>query len=503
MRFTKLAVVSLLTAIIFTKLYLSAEAQGSYPGEKMLVYMVADTHAFVGHVTTCSVPGPPCLMGFFAPFPLSYLPYVMPQSVDPPSLYYPFTPYFYSPPPVKVMKATEPITFPSLSPSLRDIYYVPFSAYNFAGDAFPLGLYFMDVSFLKDADLIGIIPGLLQYIADFAEIEVRWPIRRITAPYGYSAGYFGGKVFHSGMDTSIHGCGNTPCNVVYAPIPLMPIATRGGWVMGIAPCELTRDMLYSENAFRKGIEKLERGEDRFGCAILFGAFHVVSETPYLDPGYCSMLYSDRKNHGRIPIELGVYTARGEAFALCASVPGYAGDFAPHCHYQAGIIDVAKAQELLRLVRQSPQEFYKPLATIAIHRSNDWGPPLDFATLYKSSIDPAILLWPQLFTTVYDWANHSWPAGVELPTTASPSAWWQDPSRGEFIAGIISDGIMEVTEDGICRLPVKEIPGYKCIPKNRNYYGGDASYSRRKQQDVAKKLEPVINNLKNVLGDDGQ
>ncbi len=186
---------------------------------------------------------------------------------------------------------------------------------------------------------------------------------RITAIYGYSDVYFGGGIFHEGLDTSWRGePGN---NYAIAPMPLSPLIVTPGVVIGIAPCSLRSAMFGLRDeaviAFNEAMRRLEaREEQDLDCAILFGAFHVVSEMPHSVSWSASVEMSKPENQGKTPWELGIFAPAGSLFTVCATVPGYAGNFAPHCHYQAAIVPGDIARGFIQKVRESPTDLIRPL-----------------------------------------------------------------------------------------------------------------------------------------------
>lgn len=479
-----------------------AEAQGPvrHPKEKVYSVMNAATSVFVGHATNCTIPGTPCYMVYIPPHNLSALEYLMENYIDPFSLYYPFTPCLFSLPPVKVEPPSIPITLPTDYPGI-------FGRLTYFGFIPPVVneecLNIVDTSFMiarLNEDLSSFYAGIGSFFLSFTKVAENWPIKRVTAPYGYSVGYPYG--FHEGMDTSIKDCEEGMiCNAIYTPIPLMPLTTRGGWAMGIAPCSLNESMFSDDPypAFLEGIRKLERGEDT--CALLFGGFHLVSEFPHLAPGKAAIEMNRPENKGKLPVELGIMTKAREIFALCATQPGYAGKFAPHCHYQAGLISGEEAKRILADMRRRPQEYFKNPVYLATHKEKDWQGPISFGYVYLNSIDPALLLWPSLYDVdnlSASWAQHPWPDTVKVDSDSAPSAWWHTPGRGEYILGILAQGEIENRGGGACLLPNKKVPGDNCYPPNGNYYNAISSvFSRERQAEVEQKLAPVLRLLQRL------
>lgn len=324
----------------------------------------------------------------------------------------------------------------------------------------------------------------------------------ITAVYGYSSIYRSCTRFHEGLDTVWYT--DPTANIIYTPIPLSPIIVRGGWAMGISPACLEPAMMRADEEsillFEEAMRKLENGELRGECdgAILWGGFHVVSEFPDAITGKAAILMAVRENRGKTPWEIGLVLPAGRAFALCATVSGYAGDFSPHCHYQAAIIPGSIARELIRGIRETPSEYIRSPNDLIHLRNSDWGG--FWSLVYRYSVDPAIFLLPEETARCLNsddfavcWKNHAWPekwrnnAGV-----LSPCAFWYTEGQAEYIPGIRSpSGAIEQLMGESCKIVNKEIPGCFCYPPNQNYYNATVEHSRQKVFETSRMIEGVL------------
>jgi len=318
-----------------------------------------------------------------------------------------------------------------------------------------------------------------------------------TAPYGYS-GYMGGKRFHEGFDTSWRT--DPTANVIVNLLPSSPFLVRGGWGMAITPCELESNMFgardESYESFKNAMERLEQGSASLDCAILWGGFHIVSEYPEAPFGKASEIMNRPGSAGSTPWELGVWNPAGSVVAICATVSGYAGNFAPHCHYQVAVVPGSIIRRWVAQMRVSPSSFFRSPEELVRYRNKDWG---DFwGVIYRYSVDPALFFFPEMTSQYLDnlavgWADHPWPDNRGIsPETFNPSAYWYSPGRGEYIIGLHSPGgAIEQLNGDDCILTYKDVPGCYCRPGNSNYYNADGSYSRSKVVSTQAYLSPVI------------
>lgn len=320
-----------------------------------------------------------------------------------------------------------------------------------------------------------------------------------TAVYGYSR-YLGGKRFHEGFDTSWH---NDPtANIIVNPLPSAPFIVRGGWFMNITPCELESNMFgvrdESVQSFLSAMERLERGQSPEGldCAFLFGGFHIVSEFVDAPTGQAAILMSMPENRGKTTWELGLFVPANQMVGVCATVSGYAGDFSPHCHYQAAIVPGWRIREWIRTMRENPSDLVRPINELIRLRNSDWG---DYwSAIYRRSIDPVLLLFPDitarsLDNLAYGWKNHEWPENWgHLRDILAPTAYWDDSTTAEYIIGIQSEGVIEQRNGEACLIRDKDVPGCYCYPPNRNYYNSDnPQHSRRKVMETQRAIEAPI------------
>ncbi len=320
----------------------------------------------------------------------------------------------------------------------------------------------------------------------------------LTAVYGYSQ-YFAGQRFHEGLDTSWR---NDPtANVIKTPIPCSPVIVTPGVALCMAPARLESAMFGARDEsmmiFNEAMRQLEQGGYRGAedAAFIFGGFHVVSEDPESPPGRVATLYhvfgklAGSSVRGKTPWELGIIVPADRALVACATVSGYAGNFAPHCHYQAALIPGSVAREIIATLRENPGHYIKSPDVLATSRDPMWY--LFWRTIYKYSIDPALLLYPEITqealasgSNLADaWRNHPWPQGTP-PSVVIPTSWWHTEGVADYLVGIQADGPIEQSGGEACSIEDKVVPGCYCVPKNRNTYNSTNPEFSRNQARAA-------------------
>ncbi len=306
-----------------------------------------------------------------------------------------------------------------------------------------------------------------------------------TAVYGYSRGYMGGNRFHEGFDTSWRY--DPTANVIVIPMPSSPFFVRGGWFMNIAPCALQQNMFglrdESLQSFSEAMEALENGNAPPGldCAFLFGGFHIATELDGPPTSRAALEMNLPPNKGKLPWEIGLFVPADYVGGICATVSGYAGDFAPHCHYQASIVPGEVVRQWMREMRKNPSEFIRSPSDLINLRNRDWGGL--WSDVYRYSIDPILLLFPDITAVglqaglAHYWKEHPWPemwAKYLESDSMFPGAFWDNDSTADYIIGVNSDpeGVIEQTRGAECAIRDKTIPGCYCRPRQGNYYNTD-------------------------------
>ncbi len=485
----------------------SAMAQQEFPGEKAVMGIAVNANVYVITASNCRPYSRGCLGVQEFPTTISLWTYLSPENdVRLRRGFAAFTPFTDCP-------LTLP--YPRYSHEIiqRDAVSVPVKSVHLVAPGIP---------FLSPATACLFSPVDWEEIAALAERGTPLQplstylrlgkmsteaVGRLTAIYGYSR-YMGGKRFHEGLDTSWNAPGE---NVIVSPIPYSPLIVRGGWGMSIAPCALEPAMMREDAeaivAFKQAMADLENGQAPPGldCAILFGGFHIVSENPYLPLGRAAEVMSHPSAKGKTPWEMDLIYPPRTTMAMCATVSGYAGDFVPHCHYQASIVPGDVARELIATLRGNPGEMIRSLDELVQTRNRDWGGL--WSTVYRYSVDPALFLLPEATAEcVQDrtparfaecWAGHRWPEGGWIPTNTlpmlHPTAYWRSANMGEYLPGIHSPGgTIEQLGGAECKIYNKEVPGCYCYPSTANYYNtSDSSYSVRMVNETARRILPAL------------
>lgn len=358
------------------------------------------------------------------------------------------------------------------------------------------------------------------------------PVRRITAAYGYSEGYWGGYRFHEGLDTSWNIRRGPPPDVplselqaIWTPVPLMPVIVMPGWGMGIMPCTLARDGERLRRALGMppdggaalldAILELERGTSpEFDCALMFGGVHLFTRARYTVP-YRAALLLHRPNgscRGKLPLEcsLDLYVPAGGFFMPCALERGYGGDFAPHCHYQAVALSGDQAREILRILRESPGRLIRPPA-ILDHLREDWG-GIYRTYIYSKSFDPMLILFPELvwegipdeITAMDEVLRRT--RVLPLPDVVAPYSnpvvrfvGWYTRSPEDY-PGMPDGDLRHLEYLGAgqpCRIRNKTMPGELCRP-SVTYYNADEPYGDSDPVFRTTRLKHVLLNSFRVI-----
>jgi hypothetical protein len=311
------------------------------------------------------------------------------------------------------------------------------------------------------------IPGFI--VREIREVRSDIPFRKITAYYGYSEQYFDGLVFHEGLDTS---CGGGECQTqqrLWTPVPIMPVIVYPGWMLGMMPCNLSEEAVRAPypaggQALLRDIRALleRRVPLEQDCALLFGGLHIVTDiagTP---------MWAVRGMAARgLPLEVNpaAYYPAGAIVAPCAV--GYANSQAWHCHYQAVALSGDEARELLRAISDPSARgrFIRPPGSD--RGVSDWG-GIYIQWVYVRSIDPLLVLFPDLAGDLDGWASHPLPSVGGVPLgSATLFAQWTGRSRGEFFPGMPDEASPSSVEArgymAACRIQNKTAPGWGCKP----------------------------------------
>lgn len=471
-------------------------AQQNYPGERVHIFFNVSANVELVASSNCLPYSRGCLGVVDTPFVASYFPSLEHLSDVRTnrgySVYFPFTPCLLRLPYPKVERERVENAFPlSQDPDsplyshrvdLSDVYIVPSVSPN-------CQITQVDWESLVNAGRLPFANPLATHIR-LGQFAAEMP-GNPTAPYGYCSCYFSGNRFHEGFDSSWRT--DPTANIIYSPIPISPIIVRGGWAMGIAPGCLRPAMMRADEEavmeYLGAMGALESGNVPDGCdyAIVWGGFHVVSEFPEAPTGKAAIIMSQPANRGKTPWELGLIVFAGQPLAVCATVSGYAGDFTPHCHYQAAILPGSVARRWINELRENPNEYIRDINDLIRLRNRDWGG--FWGEVYRYSVDPVIFLAPELTgqclhssSFAQCWKSHPWPEkwGAYV-SSFTPSAYWDNQTQGEYLPGVYSpSGAIEQLAGQECKITNKDVPGCYCYPPTQNYYNtSNPDHSRGK------------------------
>ena len=215
------------------------------PKAKYLIDVTVEANVFLGNVSTC-VPGDrDCVMVVYPPAPVTPLTtaiYSGTLHTYGLEYYFPFTPCVFELPPhrEKVVPLLEvPATRVSPNwPSDLTAKVVPFVYRNpnLPKECEAWQRVYPEIVRLwnerrqewEERAIRPILDYMIEVVHSSYASAV--PIKRITAGFGYSVEYFQGTRFHEGLDTSWNtpACSGVPCNFIYAPVAIMPVAVYGG-----------------------------------------------------------------------------------------------------------------------------------------------------------------------------------------------------------------------------------------------------------------------------------